>query len=205
MKKTQIRGKVLALVSGFSLLIFVTACSNNNQTKSSGADTSSTSVNSNDTAMGPNATVADTTATTPGASGTAAKKTTRKGRASVGTMTTAKSTSMKPDKTGVYEMTEVRPSFPGGQSALENYITNHIEYPQMAVDDNKEGTVNVQFIVDENGNVSNAKVLGTELGDGLGDEAVRVISKMPKWEPGKVKGKTVKTRLTLPVTYKIEE
>jgi len=202
MKKTQIRGRVLALVSGFSLLIFVTACSNNNQTKSSGADTSSTSVNSNDTAMGPNATVA----TTPGAtSGTAAKKTTRKGRASVGTMTTTKSTSMKPDKAGVYEMTEVRPSFPGGQSALENYITNHIEYPQMAVDDNKEGTVNVQFIVDENGNVTNAKVLGAELGDGLGDEAVRVISKMPKWEPGKVKGKTVKTRLTLPVTYKIEE
>jgi protein TonB len=112
---------------------------------------------------------------------------------------------MKPDKSGVYEMTEVRPSYPGGQKALEDYIANDIEYPQMAVDDNKEGTVNVQFIVDENGNVTNAKLLGADLGDGLSDEAVRVISKMPKWEPGKVKGKNVKTRLTLPVTYKIEE
>lgn len=77
--------------------------------------------------------------------------------------------------------------------------------PQIAIDDNKEGTVNVQFIVDENGNVTNAKLIGNNLGDGLGDEAVRVISKMPKSEPGKVKGKNVKTRLTLPVTYKIGE
>jgi protein TonB len=112
---------------------------------------------------------------------------------------------MKPDKSGVYEMTEIRPAFPGGQPALEDYINNHIEYPQMAIDDTKQGTVNIQFVVDENGNVRNARVLGSSLGDGLDEEAVRVISSMPKWEPGKVKGKNVKTRLTLPITYQIEE
>jgi protein TonB len=192
MNNIQLRSKFLALIPTFALLIFITACSNNNQTKSSAADSTNTSVN-NDTAVN-KAPVSDKKQTT-----------TKKGRATLGAMTTSKTALMKPDKSGVYEMTEVRPSYPGGQKALENYIANHIEYPQMAVDDNKEGTVTVQFIVDENGNVTNAKLLGADLGDGLSDEAVRVISKMPKWEPGKVKGKNVKTRLTLPVTYKIEE
>ena len=193
MNNIQLRSKFLALIPTFALLIFITACSNNNQTTSSAADSTNTSGN-NDTAMN-KAPVSDVKKQT----------TTKKGKATLGAMTTSKTALMKPDKNGVYEMTEVRPSYPGGQKALEDYIANHIEYPQMAVDDNKEGTVNVQFIVDENGNVTNAKVLGADLGDGLNDEAVRVISKMPKWEPGKVKGKNVKTRLTLPVTYKIEE
>ncbi len=102
-------------------------------------------------------------------------------------------------------MTEVRPAYPGGQSSLEDYITNNVEYPQAAVDNNKQGTVNVQFTVDENGNVSNAQVIGSKLGDGLDEEAVRVVSKMPKWTAGSVKGKNVKTRVTLPITFKIEE
>lgn len=204
MKKTQSGFKLIALVSTFVLLC-VAACTNNNQTTSSAADSSGTAIN-NDTAVSTMST-ADSVTVAAGPAGTSAKKatTTRKGRASVGVLSPATASGMKPDKNGIYETTEVKPSFPGGQAALEDYITNNIEYPQMAVDDNKEGTVHVQFVVDEDGNVMNAKLVGADLGDGLGDEAVRVISKMPKWEPGKVKGKTVKTRLTLPVTYKIEE
>jgi periplasmic protein TonB len=195
-KKSKSQGQLF--VVALALALFSMACNNKTESTSSAND-STTSVN-NDTAVN-NAQVTDT-----GTSGTAVKKpTTKKGRATLGVMTASKTKVMKPDNSGVYEMTEVRPSYPGGQSALEDYITNHIEYPQTAVDDNKEGTVNVQFIVDENGNVSNAKVIGNKVGDGLDEEAVRVISKMPKWEPGKVKGKTVKTRLTLPVTYKLEE
>jgi protein TonB len=53
--------------------------------------------------------------------------------------------------------------------------------------------------------VTSAKAIGKELGNGLDQEAVRVISNMPKWTPGKVKGKNVKTRVVLPITYKIEE
>jgi protein TonB len=200
MNNIQLSSKFLALIPTFALLFFITACSNNNQTTSSAGDSTNTSVN-NDTAMNK----APVSNTGTAMSSTKKQTTTKKGRATLGAMTTSKTALMKPDKNGVYEMTEVRPSYPGGQKALEDYIANDIEYPQMAVDDNKEGTVNVQFIVDENGNVTNAKLLGADLGDGLSDEAVRVISKMPKWEPGKVKGKNVKTRLTLPVTYKIEE
>ena len=120
-------------------------------------------------------------------------------------MSEKRTTNIKPDQDGIYEMTDTRPAYPGGQQALENYVNNNIEYQQPAIDDNTEGTVNVQFIVDENGNVTNAKEIGKELGNGLDQEAVRVISNMPKWTPGKVKGKNVKTRVVLPVAYKIEE
>ena len=206
MKKILLGSRLLPVISTFTLLFLITACTNNNETKSSASDSTTTSVNTNDSAMN-NAAVTDTATTGVQSSAQTSKKvtTTRKGKASIGVVSTSKTTKMQADKYGVYEMTEVRPSFPGGQSALEDYITNHIEYPQMAVDDNKEGTVNVQFVIDENGKVTNAKLVGAELGDGLGDEAVRVISSMPKWDPGKVKGKNVKTRLTLPITYKIEE
>ena len=114
-------------------------------------------------------------------------------------------TTMKRDNMGYYNYTEVAPAFPGGQSALEDYITNHIEYPQQAIDNNIEGTVDVQFTIDENGKVGNAKATGSKLGYGLEDAAVQVISQMPNWTPGKIKGKNVKAWYTLPVTYKIDE
>jgi len=96
------------------------------------------------------------------------------------------------------------PSFDGGQVALETYISNNIEYPQEAIDNNVEGTVNVQFLVDEKGDVSNVKTIGNKLGSGLEEEAIRVVSAMPKWSPGQVKGKNVKTWRTLPITYRLE-
>jgi TonB family protein len=206
MKNNKLGSKLRALLVMLGLAIFVTAC--NSKTESTGSsanDTANTSANK-DTAMN-TAPVTDTSAGGVSKEITAKKQTTpkKKGRATIGKMTESKTTMMKPDKTGVYEMTEVRPAFPGGQTALEDYITNNIEYPQMAVDNNKEGTVNVQFVIDENGKIENAKVIGSKLGDGLDEAAETAISRMPKWEPGKVKGKNVKTRLTLPVTFKIEE
>jgi protein TonB len=108
------------------------------------------------------------------------------------------------DKMGYYTNSEVLPAYNGGQSALENYITNNIEYPQQAIDNNMEGTVSVHFLVDEKGNVSNVTTVGNKIGYGLEEEAVRVVSKMPVWTPGKVKGKNVKTWRTLPITYRFE-
>ncbi|HEV8286919.1 MAG TPA: energy transducer TonB [Chitinophagaceae bacterium] len=206
MTNKKLRPRILSLIAVLGLLFIIAACNNNNNesTKSAASDSSTTSGNYDTSMTNTN----KDTSTMGVSSETSAKKQTatkKKGKATIGVMTESKTTAMKPDKNGVYEMTEVRPAYPGGQTALEDYITNSIEFPQMAIDDNKEGTVNVQFIIDENGKVEDAKVIGSKLGDGLDDEAVRVISRMPKWEPGKVKGKNVKTRLTLPVTYKIEE
>ena len=209
-------------IATLGLLAFIVACTNNNQSTKSSAYDSSNVATTNDTAMNHMQQPIDTAATNvssekPVSKETAGKSTAntttaskKKGKATVGTMaemkrTTETKTTFKPDANGIYDATEVRPMYPGGQTALSNYIANHIDYPQMAIDDNKEGTVNVQFVVDENGKVQNAKVVGGKLGDGLDEEAERVISTMPKWSAATVKGKPVKTRVTVPITYQIEQ
>jgi periplasmic protein TonB len=108
------------------------------------------------------------------------------------------------DKMGYYTRTEVLPAYKGGQGALADYISNNIEYPQDAIDNNIEGTVSVQFAVDEQGNISNVKTVGNKMGYGLEEEAVKVVTSMPRWTAGQVKGKNVKTWRVLPITYKLE-
>ena len=108
------------------------------------------------------------------------------------------------DKMGIYNRTEVAPAYSGGQSSLEDYITRNLEYPADAIDNNVEGVVNVQFAVDEKGNVSNVSTIGNKLGYGLEEAAIKVVSNMPKWTPGQVKGKNVKTWRTLPINYRLE-
>ena len=110
---------------------------------------------------------------------------------------------MAMDKDGFYNRVEVLPTYPGGQKALEKYIEKNIIYPEEAITDGVEGTVEVMFAVDENGAVYTPKTRGEKVGYGLDEEAARVISKMPKWNPGSIKGKNVKTRFTLPITFQI--
>jgi TonB family protein len=111
---------------------------------------------------------------------------------------------MEMDKKGIYNRAEVRPEFPGGENALDAYLEREIQYPQPAIDNSTEGTVNVQFAVDEHGKISQAKETNTPLGDGLDDEALRVVENMPQWTPGKIKGKNVKTYYTLPIVFSIQ-
>jgi len=197
--KENVRSKIWAMALAGSVF-FMSACNNSDYTKSPAVEKENSPVK-NDTTMN-NVSTNDTVSSPTSVKNSITKK---KGKITLGKMSEKRTTNMKPDKDGVYEMTDVQPVYPGGQSALENYINNNIEYQQPAIDENTEGTVNVQFIVDENGNVINPKAIGKELGNGLDQEAVKVISKMPKWTPGKVKGKNVKTKVVLPVTYKIEE
>jgi len=112
---------------------------------------------------------------------------------------------MMADKEGVYNKTTVMPQFPGGEDALANYVNKHIEYPQQAIEDNTAGVVRVSFVVDEHGKVQQAKVInGQKVGNGLDEEALRVVNNMPAWKPGKVKGHNVKTRLELPINFQLE-
>lgn len=111
---------------------------------------------------------------------------------------------MAVDKMGYYNYTEIAPTFPGGQVSLESYISNNIEYPREAIDNEAEGTVSVLFTIDENGNIANVKTAGAKLGYGLEEEAIRVVSDMPKWVPGTIKGKNVKAWYTIPLTYRLE-
>ena len=172
-------------ITAFSMFAFVIACNDE-------SGNNSTTANETDTASSPPVSTTDT--------GTVKKKT---GKASV-KMTADADAKIEKDKDGYYIRTEVLPSYNGGQAALETYINNNIEYPQEAIDNNVEGTVNIQFLVDEKGNVSNVTAIGNKIGSGLEEEAIRVVSAMPKWSPGQVKGKDVKTWRTLPITYRLE-
>lgn len=109
------------------------------------------------------------------------------------------------DKDGVYNKPEVKPVYPGGEAALSKFIGDNINYPQDAIDQNVEGTSTISFIVDEKGMVTKPMLSGQGTGHGLDDEAMRVVAKMPEWKPGMVKGRAVKTRMLLPVTFKLSE
>jgi len=142
----------------------------------------------------------------PGNTKSTGSTTKKKGKVSAKLMNSSSSNAkMTPDKMGFYNYTEVVPIYTGGQGALETYFNNNIDYPQDAIDNNIEGTVNVKFSIDENGNVANATAVGNKLGYGLDESAVKAVMQMPKWTPGKVKGKSVKAWYTLPITYRLEE
>lgn len=134
---------------------------------------------------------------------TSSKK--KKMKASIEKMSENKSSKYTADKNGVYDYAEVMPSFAGGSSAIEYYVNNHINFPDQAINDNKDGKVNVKFIINEDGTVKDAHSLSPKLGDGLDEEAARVVSSMPKWTPGTVHGKPVKVSMTLPIIFKTEE
>ena len=99
----------------------------------------------------------------------------------------------------VKDKVEVMPEFKGGMDALIKYMGTNIKYPK---ETKKEGVVHVSFIVDEKGNVTNAEVI-KKVAPELDKEALRVVKIMPKWTPGKDKGKNVKVKMTLPISFKL--
>ena len=111
---------------------------------------------------------------------------------------------MELDAAGIYYRTEIRPSFPGGQKALANFIRDNITYPQNAIDNGVEGDVAILFAVDEAGKVYTPKIIGDRTGYGLDEAALEVVSKMPNWNPGRIQGKNVKSYYTLPISFNIQ-
>jgi protein TonB len=88
------------------------------------------------------------------------------------------------------------PNMPGG---LPEFLRRNLNYPELAEQRKTQGTVYISFVVEKDGNVSNIEVL-KGVGDGLEEEAVRVVKKM-KWNPGKAKGHPVRVRFTLPIKF----
>lgn len=107
------------------------------------------------------------------------------------------------DKEGIYNRAEIKPSFPGGQQALAKFIQDNIVYPDAAIDNGVEATVDVVFAVDEAGKVYTPRLRNEKEGYGLDEASLNVVSKMPKWNPGQIKGKNVKSYYTLPISFVI--
>ena len=109
----------------------------------------------------------------------------------------------KEDENKVFDVVEEQPSFPGGQGALMQWLRDNIKYPVIAAENGIEGRVIVQFVVSKSGSISNVNVV-RGVDPSLDKEAVRVVSNMPNWTPGKQNGTTVNVRYTLPVTFKLQ-
>jgi protein TonB len=103
----------------------------------------------------------------------------------------------------VFTIVEEMPSYPGGDMKMYEYLGKNIKYPQIARESGIQGRVFVNFVVEPDGSVSNVKVL-RGIGGGCDEEAIRVVKSMPKWKPGKQRGKAVRVSYTLPVVFKLQ-
>ena len=101
----------------------------------------------------------------------------------------------------IFEVVEQQPSFPGG--SVNGWLAEHIKYPVVAAENGIQGRVVVQFVVEKDGSVSQVKVV-RGVDPSLDKEAQRVISSMPKWIPGKQNGVSVRSRFTVPVTFRLQ-
>jgi len=107
------------------------------------------------------------------------------------------------DEQTIFVVVETMPEFPGGQQALFKYLNESVKYPVIAQENNVQGRVIVQFVVEKDGSVTDVQVVRS-VDSSLDKEAKRVISSMPKWKPGKQRGKAVRVKYTVPVNFKLQ-
>lgn len=103
----------------------------------------------------------------------------------------------------VFDVVEQMPQFNGGQEALMLYLSNNIKYPESAETSGIQGRVISTFVVECDGSISNVEVVKS-IDPSLDKEAIRVISTMPNWIPGKQNGSAVRVKYTLPITFRLD-
>ena len=104
----------------------------------------------------------------------------------------------------VFQVVEEQPSFPGGMQALMKYLQENISYPRISRDNNSQGRSFIRFVVNTDGSINGVEVIKSSGDIYLDKEAVRVVSGMPKWSPGKQAGKAVRVYFTLPVVFRLQ-
>lgn len=102
----------------------------------------------------------------------------------------------------IFTIVEEEPSFPGGEDARIMFLAKNLKYPQFARENNIEGTVYIGFVVEIDGSISYLRIK-RDIGGGCGEAAFNVIRMMPKWNPGKQRGKLVRTAFTIPITFRL--
>jgi len=103
----------------------------------------------------------------------------------------------------IFLVVEQMPSFPGGEAKMYGYIGKNIEYPRIAKESGISGRVFVTFVVEKDGTVTDVQIL-RGIGGGCDEEAVRVIKSMPKWKPGKQRGKPVRVQYRMPIKFTLQ-
>ncbi|MBO5549773.1 MAG: energy transducer TonB [Prevotella sp.] len=109
----------------------------------------------------------------------------------------------KEEETKVFDVVEQMPSFPGGPSALFEYLSKNIKYPVVAEENGIQGRVIVTFVVERDGSITDVRVVKS-VDPSLDKEAQRVVKSMPRWIPGKQNGSAVRVKYTVPVTFRLQ-
>ncbi len=104
----------------------------------------------------------------------------------------------------VFVVVEDMPEFPGGQQALFKYLSENVKYPVIAQENGIQGRVICQFVVNKDGNIVDVEVVRSGGDPSLDKEALRVVKSMPKWKPGKQRGKAVRVKYTVPVNFRLQ-
>ena len=108
----------------------------------------------------------------------------------------------EPEEEAPFMVVEDMPEFPGGTAALLEYLRKNIKYPAICRENNIQGRVIVSFVVNKDGAIVDPEVVKS-VNPSLDKEAVRVISNMPPWKPGKQRGKPVRVKYTVPVNFRL--
>ena len=110
----------------------------------------------------------------------------------------------EPDENGVFYSVETQSEFPGGMAELMKYLQKNTRYPKVCKEQGLQGRVIVQFVVNTDSTISDVKVV-KPVNPHFDEEALRVVKAMPKWKPGTQRGKPVRVRFTLPITFRLPE
>ena len=103
----------------------------------------------------------------------------------------------------IYRVLDPMPGFPGGEDARIKFLAKNMKYPEKAIKEGIQGRVFVSFVIEKNGETSNIKLL-RGIGGGCDEEAMRVVSIMPPWEPGLHEGKPVRVQFNMPFLFNLD-
>lgn len=109
----------------------------------------------------------------------------------------------EPEEEEIFMVAETMPEFPGGMAELMKYLSKNIKYPTIAQENGVQGRVTVTFTVNRDGSIVDPQVV-RGVDPSLDKEAIRVISSMPNWKPGEQRGKKVRVKYTVPVTFRLK-
>ncbi|MFT5860653.1 MAG: protein TonB [Flavobacteriaceae bacterium] len=101
-----------------------------------------------------------------------------------------------------FDITDQEAFFPGGEVAMRKFVRDNLNYPEIAIEKEEQGTVYVSFVVEKDGSLSQIKI-ARGVSESLDKEAIRLVKKMPNWIPGEVKAVKVLVRQNLPLNFKL--
>ncbi|MCE2617154.1 MAG: energy transducer TonB [Phocaeicola sp.] len=109
----------------------------------------------------------------------------------------------EPEEEQIFQVVEEMPEFPGGMAECLKFLSKNIKYPTISQENGVQGRVIIQFVVNRDGSIVDPQVV-RGVDPYLDKEALRVVSSMPKWKPGKQRGKPVRVKYTVPVTFRLQ-